>query len=484
MSNLQLNNIELDRITPSPYQGRKSFGNLEDLARSIADVGLINPITVRAKDGHYELVAGERRLRAARLIPLETIPALVRVLTDSEARRVVLAENARRLDLSPVEEAGQFLEHLDAELWQDPAYRTCGAAQAFPDEFDHTAARQRARWLLVKLDSDRRNDTDIFTNKFIGKVEAIFTNHPRGTKWQSFLNNDVPMLDLPAMVQEFATELRLNKSQTKALGKVFEQDDKAAQKIMETGTVTIVENFEFKTVPVEEASAREINKAPVMSLREERATRLIDPVPMPSHKYRILYADPPWHYAQVIEKYGPAERHYPTMILDEICAMKDDIAERTADDAVLFLWSTAPKLKDALQVAEAWGFRYTGAMFVWDKVRHNYGHYNSVRHELLLICGKGSCTPDASKLVDSVQTIERSDEHSEKPEEFRKIIDKLYTKGRRIELFWRGDAAPDNWDVWGSDGVISQQEGDYAVGVHARPDSAKPDRVWHPQRGE
>lgn len=77
-------------------------------------------------------------------------------------------------------------------------------------------------------------------------------------------------------------------------------------------------------------------------------------------------------------------------------------------------------------------------------------HYNSVRHELLLIATRGSCKPDVSKLVDSVQSIERSNKHSEKPEEFRKIIEGLYDHGRKLELFRRG-VAPDGWDTEGNE---------------------------------
>jgi len=110
--------------------------------------------------------------------------------------------------------------------------------------------------------------------------------------------------------------------------------------------------------------------------------------------------------------------------------------EWAEDDAVLFLWATSPMLENAFQVIRAWGFKYKTS-FVWDKVKHNFGHYNSIRHEFLLVCTRGSCTPDAGKLFDSVQTIERSDRHSEKPEEFRKIIETLYTRGAKLELFAR-----------------------------------------------
>ena len=133
------------------------------------------------------------------------------------------------------------------------------------------------------------------------------------------------------------------------------------------------------------------------------------------------------------------------MSLDDICALP--VKECVGDDAVLFLWATSPMLMDAGRVIEAWGFRYKTS-FVWDKVRHNLGFYNSVRHEFLLIATRGSCTPDVKRLIDSVQVIERSNRHSEKPEEFRKIIETLYTHGAKVELFARKQS--EGWTAWGN----------------------------------
>jgi N6-adenosine-specific RNA methylase IME4 len=76
------------------------------------------------------------------------------------------------------------------------------------------------------------------------------------------------------------------------------------------------------------------------------------------------------------------------------------------------------------------------------------GHYNSVRHEFLLVCTKGSCTPDVLKLHDSVISEERT-EHSKKPEIFRKIIDEIYPYGKRIELFARQKIG--TWEVFGNE---------------------------------
>jgi N6-adenosine-specific RNA methylase IME4 len=81
-----------------------------------------------------------------------------------------------------------------------------------------------------------------------------------------------------------------------------------------------------------------------------------------------------------------------------------------------------------------------------------------VRHEKLYICTRGSCQPDVPKLFDSVQEIERTNKHSEKPQEFRQIIDTLYPSGPRIELFQRGDAVPAHWHVWGAEAADAEVE--------------------------
>ncbi len=190
-----------------------------------------------------------------------------------------------------------------------------------------------------------------------------------------------------------------------------------------------------------------------LSVRELRAKirnerKEIKLASLPDEKYRIIYADPPWSYRdkQDISSLGGATKHYPTMSIDELCSMP--IMDLAQDDAVLFLWVTSPLLNECFAVIEAWGFNYKTS-FVWDKVKHNMGHYNSVRHELLLICTRGSCTPDNVKLFDSVQSIERNENHSEKPEYFREIIETLYTHGRKIELFARRKV--EGWDVFGNE---------------------------------
>jgi len=179
--------------------------------------------------------------------------------------------------------------------------------------------------------------------------------------------------------------------------------------------------------------------------REIKLEEVKKAVALPTAKYRVIYADPPWRYGdQLTENYGSVKFHYPSMTIKELCALP--VREMTEPDAVLFMWVTSPLLFECAPIIDAWGFKYKTS-FVWDKMKHNMGHYNSVRHEFLLVCTRGSCVPDERKLHDSVQSIERTT-HSTKPEKFREIIQEIYPHGKRLEMFARKES--DGWDVYGN----------------------------------
>ena len=163
-------------------------------------------------------------------------------------------------------------------------------------------------------------------------------------------------------------------------------------------------------------------------------------------RYRVIYADPPWPYERQVSPSGshPTD-HYDTMSFQDIAKLP--VKAHAQKDAVLFLWGTEPHRFAVAQVIEAWGFEHKTA-FVWDKVSHNFGHYVSVRHEHLLVCTRGSCTPDRhTPMLDSVQTFKKTGVHSQKPEEFRRLIERLYD-GPYLELFGRHPV--DGWMVLGN----------------------------------
>jgi ParB family transcriptional regulator, chromosome partitioning protein len=102
--------IPVDSVDASPYQPRRRFDEekLEELAASIRQHGVIQPIVVRATGSRFELVAGERRLRAVRRLGLAEVPAIVRTFTDDQALEAALVENLQREDISVVEEARAY----------------------------------------------------------------------------------------------------------------------------------------------------------------------------------------------------------------------------------------------------------------------------------------------------------------------------------------------------------------------------------------
>ena len=107
--------ISLDEIRPNPYQPRKTFDReaLNDLAASIKEHGVFNPILVRKSVGGYELIAGERRLRASKIAGMRDIPSIVVEFDDTQMMEISILENIQREDLSPLEEARAYQQLIE-----------------------------------------------------------------------------------------------------------------------------------------------------------------------------------------------------------------------------------------------------------------------------------------------------------------------------------------------------------------------------------
>jgi ParB family transcriptional regulator, chromosome partitioning protein len=126
--------LPLDHIAPNPYQPRQDFDEegLAELTRSVASSGIIQPLVVRPRpDGRYELVAGERRLRAALALDLKTAPAVIRQVPDERMLEMALIENIQRRDLNPIEKAEAFRSFIaQYRLTQQQAAERVGLDRA------------------------------------------------------------------------------------------------------------------------------------------------------------------------------------------------------------------------------------------------------------------------------------------------------------------------------------------------------------------
>jgi N6-adenosine-specific RNA methylase IME4 len=163
-------------------------------------------------------------------------------------------------------------------------------------------------------------------------------------------------------------------------------------------------------------------------------------------RYPIIYADPPWRYECVPggDHNRSIEEHYPTMELDEICALP--VPDIAADDAMLFLWSPAPKLAEALEVVTAWGFTYRTNLTWWKRGRIGVWDYARIEHEHLLVARRGDMPPPSPPERPRSVVTAKPGRNGEKPAEAYAIIERAYPGVSKIELFARRPR--DGWAAW------------------------------------
>lgn len=164
----------LDDLRPNPFQPRRSFDDaaLRDLAASLRTHGVLQPLVVRARpEGGYEIAAGERRARAARLAGLASVPIVVRALTDAQMEDVALVENLSREDLNPVDEV-------------DAVVRLAGRALGIP------ASEVPARLAQLERHPDEAA---------VGRLDALFSALALGS-WRSYRKNRFRVLNWPTDV--------------------------------------------------------------------------------------------------------------------------------------------------------------------------------------------------------------------------------------------------------------------------------------------
>lgn len=376
----------MDISTITVKQGRRAIDSakVRELANSMSEIGLINPITVTPDK---VLITGAHRLEAAKLLGWTDIQATVSQLDGLRAELAEIDENLMRNELHYIDRGNAFKRR--DELLTDADMRAKRGRPNKCETISHLTTPEIAAQVGV-------------TARTVQQEKQIATNI------------------LPE-VQDAIKAADLPKTDALKIARLdHEEQVKVADRLNE-GAKSYID-------------AKRLNR------REE-----IHGTPALDGKYRVIYADPPWSYGDKLTiNYGAAENHYPLMAISELCELPvKDIAE---DNAILFMWVTSPLLEESFSVINAWGFKYK-ASFVWDKVRHNMGHYNSVRHEFLLIATRGSCQPENQKLFDSVVSEERT-EHSTKPDTFRTIIETLYPSASKIELFARQKV--DGWSVWGN----------------------------------
>lgn len=335
-----------------------------------------------------KVVDGRHRLRACTVLGIEAKYAELEAANDKSAEQSVISINLQRRHLTDGQRA-IFAARLTNSLLGTNQH-TAGAV----------SQKQVAEELGISVDSVQRG--------------------------KKVLNHGVP--ELIAAVSDGKIDIT-NAAKIAQLAKVDQSQ------------------LNFDDIKAIQDASKAINKAKFESRRIERIqdieAKRANNKPLESSlgTFSVIYSDPPWQYL------GELAVGYPCMSTQEICDMP--INNIAAEDAVLFMWTSASLLGDALQVVKAWGFEFKTSA-VWDKGVAGQGAYFRQQHEVLMICTKGN-VPEVPYGARSASVLKFPRlEHSRKPLEMYQIIDGMYPELSKIELFCRGEPAQ-GWTGWGNE---------------------------------
>lgn len=389
------NEIKLSEIIVE-NRFRKDYGDIEALANSIKEIGLLQPIGI---DTANRLVFGERRLKAFQLLGIETIP--VRVVSLDSIILGEYAENEFRKDFTPSERVA-IGEAIEAELGNRQGKRTdLELRENFPEV------------------SEGRNR------------------------------------DIAAKASGFGNGKTYEQAK-----KVVEQGAPELVEAMDTGKVSINAASTIATVPIEEQqeiiakgekeilqAAKQIRESKALERKAQLQELKENAPPLPDGKYECIVIDPPWEMQKIERDIRPNQVafDYPTMSEEELTHF--DIQSIAADNSHLFCWTTHKHLPMALRLIEKWGFRYVCTM-VW----HKSGGFQPIglpqyNCEFILYARKGTPSFIETKAFPCCFEAPRR-EHSRKPEEFYQLI-KRVTSQPRIDIFSR--ETKDGFDSYGNE---------------------------------
>jgi N6-adenosine-specific RNA methylase IME4 len=389
---------------------------VDGLAESIAERGLLQAIVVQpVNEATFSLVVGHHRLEAVKKLGHDTIRAAVRHgLDKDEALLAEIDENLVRADLSAAERALHL--HERKRLYEK-----------LHPETRHGVAGGKARHGSAGAKMSFAESTAKAGGK---STRTIQREVERAAKIEN-------LADLPGTSLDTADELD-------ALTKLPPS--------VQAALITRAKAGESVTAKhVAQRLRREAREQELAAATEAASAALGKKL------YGVIYADPPWRFEVYDADSGlnqAAEAHYPCMGTADIAALPVP----AADSCVLFLWSTAPHLPEALDVMRAWGFAYRTNV-VWKKDRTGLGYWFRNQHEHLLVGVRGDVpapSPEArfASVVEAPRTA-----HSVKPDAVAAMIEHMFPNMPKLEMFAR--KARPGWDVWGNEapGELGEYDG-------------------------
>jgi N6-adenosine-specific RNA methylase IME4 len=200
-----------------------------------------------------------------------------------------------------------------------------------------------------------------------------------------------------------------------------------------------------KTITEVKKEQKEEKKRQELDVKNAKIMKVIESGKLEHvEEFEIVLADPPWRYDFSETKCRKIENNYPTATIEDICKH----APKTTENAILFLWATAPKLREAMQVVDAWGFEYK-THAIWDKCKIGMGYWFRGQHELLIVATKGNASPPIAENRVSSIFKEARGEHSKKPDCVYEWIESAFVSYKKLEMYARSNRP--GWKSWGAE---------------------------------
>lgn len=395
---------------------------------SIRRDGLRTPITCFGDrdDEQVKLSAGGHRLEACRRLGMETILCFHEAGDDFDCELWEIDENLIRSDLTPADRA--LFTHRRKEIYLIKFPETARGVAG--GKARQSSASDKLSFAQSTAEATGQSRKTVERDASRGaSISAAALQMLRGTRHDKGVTLDqLKRLETAQAQEEFARALL------------------AADKAV---------TLDAKTIRTANLRHSRDVRISLVNFIADRGTRVAGE--MPRAAYPILYADPPWQQEAWSDETGQDKGlKYPSMPLDEIKALCAGDKSPATASAECFLWVPANRLRDGMDVLEAWGFTYVSGM-VWDKIDIGTGRHVRDRHEHLLIGKRGpiSLAPVPGENPPSLHA-EKKSEHSRKPVWFAEQIERQWPALRKLELFNRRESLVEGdirlngkWDFWG-----------------------------------
>ncbi|MBD2190007.1 ParB/RepB/Spo0J family partition protein [Pseudanabaena mucicola] len=278
--------VKMDLIQLPVKQPRRYFDpqKMQQLVQSIQEHGILEPLLVRPlANGQYELIAGERRFRAAQILELDTVPIISKDVTDKEAIQIALVENLQREDLNPVEETEAILDLLSLSLDIQPSDIASTLNQA-------ANAKKRG----LKLTDN--------VNRQLEAIESLLANVGRFNA-ESFRTNRLPLLNMPDDVLETLRQGKLEFTKARAIARM--RDEGQRQELLEE---SIAQNLSLSQI---KARISAINSVKDLTVTEPSLKDLM------SEAFTAMKKSKVWDNPKKTKKLAKLLAEIETLIQDE-----------------------------------------------------------------------------------------------------------------------------------------------------------------------